>query len=112
MIERFLLGRTVGEAAGKIESARLKRQALMNDDMVVRVSILRGPWGYPIPLGGDIATSAALGSLLSAILRCFGRSETLLDLAVEVNHIAISARDQRASARLLAYTLGLEVGPA
>jgi catechol 2,3-dioxygenase-like lactoylglutathione lyase family enzyme len=37
------------------------------------------------------------------------RSETALDVAVEVNHIVIPAKDKRATAELLAYVLGLEV---
>src|ERR1700730_10885625 len=37
------------------------------------------------------------------------RSETALDVAVEVNHIEIPAKDKRATAELLAYVLGLEV---
>src|ERR1700722_2618758 len=37
------------------------------------------------------------------------RSETALDVAVEVNHIVIPAKDKRATAKLLAYVLGLEV---
>jgi catechol 2,3-dioxygenase-like lactoylglutathione lyase family enzyme len=37
------------------------------------------------------------------------RSETALNIAVEVNHIVIPARDKRATAELLAYILGLEV---
>src|SRR5271166_794887 len=35
----------------------------------------------------------------------------MLNIAVEVNHITIPAKDKRASAQLLAYILGLEVGP-
>ena len=37
------------------------------------------------------------------------RSETALNIAVEINHIVIPARDKRATAELLAYVLGLEV---
>lgn len=37
------------------------------------------------------------------------RSETELNIAVEVNHIVIPAKDKRATAELLAYVLGLEV---
>jgi len=37
------------------------------------------------------------------------RSETALNIAVEVNHIVIPAKDKRATAELLAYVLGLEV---
>ncbi len=37
------------------------------------------------------------------------RSETALNIAVEVNHIAIPAKDKRATAELLAFVLGLEV---
>jgi catechol 2,3-dioxygenase-like lactoylglutathione lyase family enzyme len=38
------------------------------------------------------------------------RSETALNIAVEVNHIVIPAKDKRATAELLACVLGLEVG--
>jgi catechol 2,3-dioxygenase-like lactoylglutathione lyase family enzyme len=37
------------------------------------------------------------------------RSETALNLAVEINHIVIPAKDKRATAELLAFVLGLEV---
>jgi catechol 2,3-dioxygenase-like lactoylglutathione lyase family enzyme len=37
------------------------------------------------------------------------RSETALNVAVEVNHIVIPAKDKRATAELLADVLGLEV---
>ena|ERR1700722_15192704 len=37
------------------------------------------------------------------------RSEAALNMAVEVNHIVIPAKDKRATAELLAYILGLEV---
>jgi catechol 2,3-dioxygenase-like lactoylglutathione lyase family enzyme len=37
------------------------------------------------------------------------RSEPALNIAVEVNHIVIPAKDKRATAELLAYVLGLEV---
>jgi catechol 2,3-dioxygenase-like lactoylglutathione lyase family enzyme len=37
------------------------------------------------------------------------RSQTALNIAVEVNHIVIPAKDKRATAELLAYVLGLEV---
>ena len=37
------------------------------------------------------------------------RSKTALNIAVEVNHIEIPAKDKRATAELLAYVLGLEV---
>jgi len=37
------------------------------------------------------------------------RSETALDVAVEINHIVIPAKDKRATAEFLAYVLGLEV---
>jgi catechol 2,3-dioxygenase-like lactoylglutathione lyase family enzyme len=37
------------------------------------------------------------------------RSKTALKVAVEINHIVIPAKDQRATADLLAYILGLEV---
>jgi hypothetical protein len=35
----------------------------------------------------------------------------MLNIAVEVNHITIPAKDKRASAQLLAYILGLVAGP-
>jgi catechol 2,3-dioxygenase-like lactoylglutathione lyase family enzyme len=37
------------------------------------------------------------------------RSETALNVAVDVNHIGIPTKDKRATAELLAYVLGLEV---
>ena len=37
------------------------------------------------------------------------RSQTALNIAVEVNHIVIPAKDKRATAEVLAYVLGLEV---
>jgi catechol 2,3-dioxygenase-like lactoylglutathione lyase family enzyme len=41
--------------------------------------------------------------------RSVGCQRSAVSIAVEVNHIVIPARDKRASARLLAYILGLEV---
>jgi catechol 2,3-dioxygenase-like lactoylglutathione lyase family enzyme len=60
--------------------------------------------------------SGAVTMISSALLldsltdpQIHGWFETALNLAIEVNHIIIPARDKRASARLLAHILGLEL---
>ncbi len=43
--------------------------------------------------------------------RSVGGQRSALKITVEVNHIVVPAKDEWASARLLAYVLGLEVEP-
>jgi catechol 2,3-dioxygenase-like lactoylglutathione lyase family enzyme len=55
-----------------------------------------------------VIRSTALARAMPDVGACW-RSETALNIAVEVNHIVIPAKDKRATAGLLAYVLGLEV---
>ena len=47
----------------------------------------------------------------NATTRSVGCQRSALKITVEVNHVVVPAKDEWASARLLAYILGLEVEP-